>query len=120
MRKLVLAIGLSFSLGACATFGSVINPITPNRMAAIEGIYGIVLSAAVAYRDACARRVIVRSTCGPVVLQLQTYGRTAQRSVVTARNFIRANPTLDAGSVISAASIAVGEFHAVAAQNGVQ
>lgn len=115
MKKLgVLLIALLLS--ACATIH---NPITQNRLAALESAYGVVLSAAVAYRNSCARGALPRS-CRAITVELQKAGAVAQQRVVSLRRFVRENPTLDAGSLLQAAESAVDAFQQVSAVYGVR
>lgn len=119
MKRLLITITLALTLGGCALFRAYDNPVGPNQLAAVESAYGIALSVAVAYHDACGRKVIP-SSCRPIVVRMQTVGAVAHRSVITARNFVRQNPTLDASSVVQAARVAVENLKAVQAQYGVQ
>lgn len=115
MKKLgVLLIVLVLS--ACSTIN---NPLTQNRLAALESAYGVVLSAAVAYRNSCARGALPRS-CRPITVELQKAGAVAQARVVSLRAFVRENPTLDAGSLLIAAESAVDAFQQVATVYGVR
>lgn len=117
MKAVILAFAIF--LGGCGHLGGIPNPVGPNTLAATESAYGIALSAAVGYRNACARRVIA-ATCRPIVARLQQVGRVAQVNVLAARRFIRENPTLDASSLIAAASASVQAFRDVQIQYGVQ
>ena len=115
MKKIgVLLIALLLS--ACATIN---NPLTVNRLAALESAYGVVLSAAVAYRNSCARGALPRS-CRAITVELQKAGGIAQTRGVSLRAFVRQNPTLDAGSLLIAAESAVDTFQQVALVYGVK
>lgn len=109
---LLLALGLS----ACATFQ---NPVNQSQLTTVEAAYGTALSIAVAYRDACAQRIIP-SSCRPIVVQMQNFAAKAQGAIVAARTFVSNNPTLSAVTVLTAAQQAVGDFQAVQAQYGVK
>lgn len=136
MRRILVLVTLALALAGCADSRSVLvggssitatvnNPVGRNELAALENAYGLVLSAAVAYRrlplcrtgqvetftNICARRA--------VVLQLQAYDRQARTALLTARRFVRNNPTLSALSVLSAARSAIDDFRNVASNNGV-
>lgn len=116
MKK--LAVVLVLFLGACATIQ---NPVTANELAAVESAYGVTLSVAVAYRNACARKAsYVYPSCRSIVPRLQAAGRSAQTAVVAARKFVRENPTIDASSLISVARLAVDQFKTIADTNGVR
>lgn len=119
----IVALVLVLALGGCANgfkvFGSVSNPATPTRLAELESVYGVALSAAVAYRNACAQRIIARASCAPIVAKIQAADRKAQIAIRAARVFIRNNPTLDATTVITNAGAAINAFKAVQATYGV-
>lgn len=115
MKKIGVLL-ITLLLSACV---SVNNPLTANRFAAVEAAYGVVLSAAVAYRNSCARGALPRS-CRPITVELQKAGSVAQQRVVSLRAFVRENPTLDAGSLLQAAESAVDAFHQVALVYGVR
>ena len=105
-------------VSACTTVN---NPLTPNRLATLESSYGVLLSAAVAYRNACARRALPAS-CRPIVVEIQKAGAVAQTRVLALRGFVRANPTIDATALLVAAESAVDAFRQVSVvyQVGVQ
>lgn len=116
MKKLIGIVLLCFTIGACQSFP---NPVTTDRLANIESAYGIALSAAVAYRNACANKSIPR-TCRSIVVELQAADRAAQSALVTARSFIKEHPFLDAFDVISAAQQAVSTFQTISTVYGVK
>lgn len=116
MRKIIV-LALALGLGACA---SVTNPITTTRLAQIESGYGIALSAAVAYRDACNKRVISRATCTPVVKKLRIADQQAQAALAVARVAAGAGDTINAVSALTAAQNALSAFQAIEAQYGVK
>lgn len=121
MKKLAVIV-LAFTLASCAT---VRNPVTQTDLATVEAGYGVALSLAVAYRhlplcrtgttaslsNVCARR--------SVVVKLQQADRSVQTALSGARNFIKNNPTLSAGTFISAAQAALASFQAIEATYGV-
>lgn len=125
MKRLLVSALVALSVSACATLQ---NPINLTRLAQVESAYGIALSLAVGYyqlykinrcttthlesaTNICARR--------SVVVKLQQADRTAQISLQAARKFVNDNPTLDAGALIDAASLAVDAFRQVETANGV-
>ena len=116
MKKFVLALSFALALTACA---SIHNPITTPTLASVESSYGVALSLAVGYRDACAERKIPPS-CRPIVVALQTYGAKAQSAVIAARNFVKNNPTISATSALLAAKAAIDDFSAAEATYGVK
>lgn len=118
MRKLI-GLALVLCLSACGSLGSIQNPITQNRLATIESTYGVLLSVAVGYRNACAEKRLPRS-CRPIVAQLQSAGRVAHNRVLELRAFVRDNPTLDATVLITSAQSAVAAFQDVQTVYGVK
>lgn len=102
-------------VSACTT--SVQNLVSNETLANVEATYGAVLAVAVNYRRACvARKATIYPGCRAIVVQMQSVGKIAQSSVLTARAFVRDNPTIDAGVVISAAVSAVTQFQSVVPQ----
>jgi hypothetical protein len=92
------------------------NPVTAEDFAAIESAYGVALAGAVAYRNRplCKKTALesVSNLCArrSIIVRMQDADRRAQVALGSARVFIRDNPTLDAGALISAAKAAVGAF----------
>jgi hypothetical protein len=113
MKKIILALTLSFALAACAT---VKNPINNTQLATIESAYGVALSGAVAYRNRprCTKTALesVSNLCArrSIVLRMQAADKQAQVALGRVRIFIRDNPTLDASSLMQAAQDAVAVF----------
>ena len=114
VRHLAVACALVL-VSACTTLQ---NPLTPTRLAAIESSYGIALSAAVGYRNACARKALP-SSCRGIVAHMQSASRVAQARVLELRAFVRNNPELDAGALIAAAQSSVQAFRDIQAVYGV-
>jgi uncharacterized protein YceK len=121
MRKIIIALTLALSLGACAT---VQNPINSTQLATIESAYGVVLAGAVAYRNRprCTKTALesVSNLCArrSIVIRLQDADRQAQIALGKARVFTANNPTLDASSLLQAAQAAVNAFSQI--QSGAQ
>ena len=124
MKKLWLCLVLV--LAGCA---SIQNPLNITRLADIESAYGIVLAAANAYRtvytiNPCTRSHPESATnyCArrSVVILLQGADRKAQIALRSARIFVANNPTLDAGSVIGVAQLAIDAMRQIEQQNGVR
>lgn len=133
MKRFLVAACLALSLGACAQLQnavgiattSVSNPISLNQLAAVESSYAAILSVAVKYRRLPLCRTGETEFSGPtlcarrsVVVQIQSANRTAHAAILTARNFVRRNPTVDASAVIAAAVDAVSRFRAVVPTTG--
>lgn len=121
MRRLLAVSLMALTLGSCAgtmpaVTGSIINPIGYRELASIEASYGIALAGAVAYRNRprCTRSQLesFANLCArrSIVIKLQHADQIAQLAIGRAAAFISNNPTLDASSVVQAASMAVGAF----------
>lgn len=119
MRKILAIVALGLFLGGCALTTSYNNLLDKRSLANVESAYGITLTAAVTYRDLCAKKIIARATCAPVVAKLQAADRKAQVALKNLRSFVRNNPTLDATSLLLSVKNAVDNFKAIAAANGV-
>lgn len=115
-RTFIYPLLILFFLSGCATVN---NPLTQTRLGALESAYGVVLSAAVAYRNSCARGALPRS-CRAITVELQKAGSIAQARVVSLRAFVRQNPTIDATTLLVAAESAVDTFQQVATVYGVR
>lgn len=105
------------TLAACSTFT---NPATRERLATIEAGYGVVLSAAVAYRDVCNRRIIARVTCTPVVQRMRDYDTSVQAALASARVAVKAGDDLTAASALVTAQRALTAFQEYQTQHGVR
>jgi hypothetical protein len=116
MKRIIFSIVLLLSLSACA---SIKNPFDKPKLVTVEASYGAVLSIAVGYRDACAKRLIPPD-CRPIVKQMQAYGLRAQNAIVYARTFSKNNPTLDATNAIRVAQDAVNALKDYQSQVGVK
>lgn len=122
MRKLLALAMLALALSGCATIR---NPVNVGQLAAVESAYGVALSLAVAYRglplcrtgtspglqNVCAKR--------SVIVRLQRADRDAQIALASARTFVKANPTIDAASVLAIAQDAVAALQAIEANEGI-
>src|SRR5216684_5675923 len=133
MRRLILALTISLSLGACVKgpggttiflpTESVTNPLGPTSLYDIQATYAIAQAGADAYvqryRDGfrCTKTKLESATniCSrrSIVVKMQNADRTAQIAIGRADAFIRDNPTIDASSVISAAQSAVTAFYQI-------
>lgn len=120
MKKFIV-ICFALMLSACSTLQ---NPVSNNALGGAISTYGILQSAVIAYRglprctvdkpfsalNVCYKR--------SVLVKAQAYDKAANEAINTATEFQRNNPTLDAGSYVTAAIAAVNTFKnfAVASQ----
>jgi hypothetical protein len=116
--------GDSVFRGGTSITASVTTPVGKRELALVENTYAIAITTAIRYRDLgickpgtvetlarpCARR--------DVLIVLQGYDRKAHAAIVTARNFIRDNPTISAVSAVNAARAAVSDFQTALSNSG--
>ena len=105
MKKLI-PLALLLLLAGCA---SIPNPVTSDRLTAIKSGYGIALSAAVAYRDSCAQRLIPPS-CRLIVPKIVLANRKVEIALSRLESVRRLGPTVDAGEAIGQLSDAVNDL----------
>jgi hypothetical protein len=130
MKRILAIVFLGISLAGCASTGGIegltrlattgiANPVTPAALSDVKNAYGIALAAAVAYRERprCTKTHLesVTNLCArrSIVVKLQQADLKAQAALANADMFVADNPTLNAGSVIQAASLAVSAFQGV-------
>ncbi len=134
--KKILVICLALSLGGCATpFGTrvstflttgVANPVGNDQLAAIISSYGVAQTAAIGYmglpRCTKTNNFSATNICSKrsVKVIIQAADREASGAINAAVEFTRANPTLDASSLIDAASAAVAKFNQLETTYGVK
>lgn len=105
--KLAAAGLLVLSLAGCA--GTLPNPVTADRVTTIKAGYGIALSAAVAYRDSCAQRLIPPA-CRVIVPQIVAANRKVEVVLSRLDSVQKLGPTVDATDVINQLSDAVNDL----------
>lgn len=137
MRKLAIALaavaalalagcsGKSVLQGGTSITAPINNPVGKKELAVVESAYGVALVAAINYRRFCygGSAANLPSICKnrrSIVLMLQQKDRIAHAAIVTARKFVRENPTISAVSVIGAAREAVTDFQAASEAQGVK
>lgn len=109
MPRIVISLLLGLWLTACAQYS---NPVTTNRLASAEAVYGMALSAAQGYKDLCNKKIIERKTCGPIVEKGQALDRQVQIALDNLRRFQKEHPFVDAISLIIVVENAVAQFRA--------
>lgn len=137
MKRFIPLLIVGSLLGGCATtpFSSTVsnfvtngvaNPINNDQLAAIISSYGVTQTAAIGYmglpRCTKTNNFSATNICSKrsVKVVIQTADRNASAAINRAINFIKANPTLDASSLIAAAAGAVDTFNQLAVQYGVK
>jgi hypothetical protein len=121
MRKLLIPIVLALALAGCAGGLPTLNlqtNVSMNGLLSVEAAYGVALSGERTYKQLCISHSVTGS-CRTIVVSLQAADRTAIQTIHSARDFIRAYPTVDPTNLISAASTAVGQLQSILTANGV-
>jgi hypothetical protein len=125
MKRIILALTLALTLGACnTTVGpSIPNPISPTSLYDIEATYAIAQAGVdiyiQRYRDGfrCTKTKLesVTNLCSrrSIAVKMQNAERAAQIALGRAEAFVLANPMIDATSVISAAQSAVTALYQI-------
>ncbi len=127
MRKIVIALALAVSLGACAQLQSAFNfattpvAVTPAMLNDAEKALTIVSSGLVAYRRLCIKKVIdpVTRQCRVVMANLQQYTIPAKAALIDMRTAVRANDQITALRAYSALQALVTAIQAERAKAGV-
>lgn len=133
MRKIILAITLALSLGACATLPSiqsietavklgttsVANPVTPERLEQAENSMVLVFTGLNAWKASCKNGVIPAS-CRDQIASVQVYTRKLPPLLKELRVFVRNNDQVSAFVAFNTFSSLIGAVRTQAAQNGVE
>lgn len=112
MKRFAVAL-FALSLGGCATIEKLAqgipNPVSADRVVLIKSGYGVALSAAVAYRDSCAQRLIPPS-CRTIVPQIVLANRKVEVALARLESLRKLGPTIDLTEAIGALSDAVNDL----------
>lgn len=122
MKKLI-AIGLALFLSACAGLPtipklSVNNPVTNEQLAVVISTYGLAVSGALAYKNACIKKVLAPS-CRVTVDIMQSYNRDAQTAIKAVRPLVK-QKSLNAWDALIAAKSAVSAFTTIVDNNRIK
>lgn len=127
MRKIALALVLALSLGGCANLrdavsigtASVQNPVTRDRLYALEVGVDTVIIGLNAYRKEClAGRVDVN--CKQNIRLVQPYVAQLPPLLTRLRRFVKTNDQVNAVSAFNELAGALGDAKGVAAQYGIK
>ena len=129
MKRFVLVLSAALCLGACSTpagkilgqlaTGTLANPVTAVNLYELDNVYAIAAQSAVDYRGYCYARPYAVLMTDPIakplcqnrranVRNIQSLKNIAYGAVQKAETFVAQNPTLDASSLINAATTAIG------------
>lgn len=114
MRKAIVLV-FALLLVGCA---SLPNPVTQSRMDAVNASWGGALALMVAYKDACAQR-LMPSSCRTVVQKMQVAAVPVQTAVMRARAFAL-NPQISSTDLVEVASSIVSDFKVLQLTYGVK
>lgn len=109
MKKILIIIGLSLSLGACAQLQTlstgislatktITNPVTKNEEAQIELALDAVIDGLRAYKKACIQGTADKN-CKINIAQIQVYTRQIKPLVIQLRGFVDNNDQINASVV---------------------
>ena len=110
MKKVIIALALSISVSGCAAiFQRIGNPVTPAALYEGELVFDAALKTFNELRGLCVSRVLPPA-CRTYVKKGQGLIVNAAAADKAARNFVTANPTLDATNVVQAFTSIVTDF----------
>ncbi len=104
--------------GASLATASVSNPVTPDRLKAVEDGATVAFAALGAYKRVCISRTIPQS-CRTVIRQIQVYTRQLPPALVELRAFVRNNDQVNAIIVYNSVQQLITGFKSVAANNNI-
>ena len=129
MRRLILALTLSLSLGACANLEaitegislatkSIANPVTPADEAQVEVALGAAIDLLKAYKRACVEGT-ADANCRANIAQIQAYTRGIPPLVARLRSFVDNNDQINAAVVYNELRALYVNVKATATQLGI-
>ncbi len=106
MRRILIALVLSVSLGGCATIqnlldaghfatASISNPVTPDRLNAAEQTMTVVFSVGNAWRQLCLKG-LAEANCLSNIAAAQVYTRKLPTLLAQVRTFVKNNDQVNA------------------------
>ena len=106
MKKLLIALVLSTSLGGCATIqnligagnfavASIANPVTPDRLNAAEQAMTVVISVGNAWKALCVKG-LAEVNCSKNIATAQVYTRKLPALIAQTRAFVKSNDQVNA------------------------
>lgn len=130
MKKLLLILPLALSLGACQTFGQLVdsvgnivspapNVITKQTLYDFENGMIIAFAGLNAYKKSCIAGAISAS-CRGTIAKLQGYTRQIPAVLAEVRGFVKNNDQVNALQYFAEAKTLLADFEAVATQNGIK
>lgn len=132
MRKTLIALTAVFALltvSGCAALQSVLNatsfittsvtnPVTPERLNAVEQALTVVFAAGNAWKKAC-RAGAAEANCRANIATAQTYTRKLPGLLTQLRAFVKNNDQVNAIVVYNQITAIIANFKSAAAQSGI-
>jgi hypothetical protein len=129
MRKIILILTLSLSLGGCQFFGklqtltelgtaSISNPVTKERLQQIEAGAALIFTGLNAWRDACEAGSL-NAGCVEQIRAVQVYTKQIPPYLTRLRGFVKRNDQVNASVVFNEVVDIIAIVKAKAAENGV-
>ena len=121
MKKFIAVVVVGLALAGCDPvtlknpLPSYKNPVSATNLYQANLAYDGALKAFNKMKDLCERRVIP-NTCRTYVIGGQRVIPQAEKARKIASDFIRQNPTIDAGALVNAYTLLIGNLEANAAQ----
>lgn len=129
MRKIILAIAVTLTLGGCAQLQtlsaglslatkSIANPVTKTEEAQVELAIGTAIQALIVYKQACIAGTADKN-CKANIAQIQAYTRQVPVLVSQLRNFVDKNDQINASVVYNQLTALYANVKGAAASLGV-
>lgn len=129
MKRIILALTLALSLGACAQWNnlvtavqlgtaSIANPITKDRLNQTEAAITLVFAGLEAWKKSCAQGLL-NADCKSQVATVQVYTRQIPPYLTQLREFVRNNDQVNATVAFNQITSLVGTIKSQAATSGV-
>lgn len=133
MRRIIIALSLTFALGGCATLPSigaiqtavqlgtatVANPVTPTRLNQMESAVTLVFVGLNAWKSSC-KQGLINAACKTQIAAVQVYTRQVPPYLKQLRGFVRVNDQVNAVAVFNVLTDLIGTVKSQAAASGQQ
>lgn len=130
MIKLLLVLALAIPLGGCLTVGDVTtgvtlattgvpNPITKDKLKALEDTSILTFAGLGAYKKACLAHA-VDVNCRTTIANVQVYTRKYAALLPDLRTFVKNNDQVNAIKAYNLAQTLIADYKATATANGIQ
>lgn len=128
MKKLLIVLALTASLGGCATIknletavsigtASIANPVTPTRLYQLENTIEVVFAGLQAWKASCVQGVIP-PVCKQQIASVQVYTRQIPPYLINLRKFVKSNDQVNATVIFNSVMDIVSAVKTQAAVSG--